>query len=53
MQAYLDDILLYHNGVREHLDRLKQVFQAHREGGIRLKPSKNQLFCEEINYLGH
>ena len=53
LQAYLDDILLYHNGVREHLDRLEQVFQAHREGGIRLKPSKTQLFREEINYLGH
>ncbi|MCP3665894.1 MAG: RNA-directed DNA polymerase [Gammaproteobacteria bacterium] len=40
LQAYLDDILLYHNGMQEHLDRLEQVFQAHREGGIRLKPSK-------------
>ncbi len=48
LQAYLDDILLYHNGVREHLDRLEQVFQAHREGGIR-----TQLFREEKNYLGH
>ncbi|MCP3663253.1 MAG: hypothetical protein GY696_12290, partial [Gammaproteobacteria bacterium] len=42
LQAYLDDILLYHNGMREHLDRLAQVFQAHREGGIRLKPSKTR-----------
>ncbi|MCP3663128.1 MAG: RNA-directed DNA polymerase [Gammaproteobacteria bacterium] len=53
LQAYLDDILLYHNGMQEHLDRLAQVFQAYGEGGIRLKPSKTQLFREEIDYLGH
>ncbi|MCP4993462.1 MAG: DDE-type integrase/transposase/recombinase [Gammaproteobacteria bacterium] len=53
LQAYLDDILLYHNSLDDHLDRLAQVFQAHREGGIRLKPSKTQLFREQIDYLGH
>ena len=39
-KASLDDILLYHNSLDEHLERLAQVFQAHREGGIILKPSK-------------
>ncbi len=53
LQAYLDDIILYHNGVREQRDSLEQVFQAHREGEIRLKSSKTQLFREKINYLGH
>ncbi|MCP3661877.1 MAG: hypothetical protein GY696_05170 [Gammaproteobacteria bacterium] len=51
LQATLDDILLFHNSLEEHLERL--VFQAHREGRIRLKPSKILLFQEEVEYLGH
>ena len=51
LQAYLDDILLFHISLEEHLERL--VFQAHREGRIRLKPSKILLFQEEVEYLGH
>ena len=51
LQAYLDDILLFHISLEEHLERL--VFQAHREGRIRLKPSKILLFQEEVEYFGH
>ncbi|MCP3665476.1 MAG: RNA-directed DNA polymerase [Gammaproteobacteria bacterium] len=49
LQAYLDDIFLYHDSLEEHLERLAQVFKAHSEGGIRLKPSKTQLFQEQID----
>ncbi len=36
-----------------HLARLRDVFAAHRQGGIRLKPAKTKLFREQVDYLGH
>ena len=33
--------------------RLREVFRRIREAGLKLKPSKCELFREEITYLGH
>ena len=53
MSIYLDDVLLYHNGLEEHLQKLEEVLVAHQRGGIKLKASKCDLFQEEITFLGH
>ena len=37
----------------EHLHRLCVVFNHLREYNLKLKPSKCNLFREEINYLAH
>ena len=50
---YLDDIIIFLWTVEEHLHRLHVVFDWFREYNLKLKPSKCNLFKEEINYLAH
>ena len=50
---YLDDVVIYAPSVEEHLKRLGAVFQKLKEAGLKLKPSKYQLFKKSISYLGH
>ena len=51
--TYLDDILAYSQDINSHLDRLEEVFQVHREAGIRINAKKTTLLVEEVDYLGH
>ena len=37
----------------EHLVRLQAVFDKLKAAGLKLKPSKCELFKKQINYLGH
>ena len=37
----------------EHLERMRVVFDRFREHGLKLKPSKCEVFKTEINYLAH
>ena len=50
---YLDNIIVYSRTEEEHLTRLRAMFERFRESGLKLKPSKCNFFCTEINYLGH
>ena len=50
---YLDDIIVFSQTPEEHVHRLKAVFNKLRTAGLKLKPSKCDLFKKEIKYLGH
>ena len=50
---YLDDIIVFSQTPEEHLHRLKVVFNKLKVAGLKLKPSKCDLFKQQINYLGH
>ena len=50
---YLDDIVVCAPTVEEHLVRLEAVFQKLKDAGLKLKPSKCNLFKKSISYLGH
>ena len=50
---YLDDIIVFSWIPEEHVHRLKAVFNKLRAAGLKLKPSKCDLFRKEIKYLGH
>ena len=50
---YLDDIIVFSWTYKEHLHRLKAVFNKLKAAGLKLKPSKFDLFKQQINYLGH
>ena len=53
ISVYLDDVLLASDSDEEHLERLRQLLQAHREAGLLINPSKTNLFRESIEFLGH
>ena len=50
---YLDDIIVFSQTPEEHLVRLQAVFDKLKAAGLKLKPSKCELFKKQINYLRH
>ena len=50
---YLDDVIVFSETPEEHLLRMCVVFDCLREHGLKLKPSKCNVFKSEINYLAH
>ena len=50
---YLYDIIVFSRTPEEYLHRLKAVFNKLEATGLKLKPSRGDLFKQQINYLGH
>ena len=50
---YLDDIVIFSKDLASHLKGLEAVFQKLEEAGLKLKPSKCELFQRQLAYLGH
>ena len=50
---YLDDIVIFSKDLASHLERLKAVFWKLEEAGLKLKPSKCDLFWRQLAYLEH
>ena len=50
---YLDDVIVFSETPEEHLWRMCVVFDHLQEHGLKLKPSKCDVFKLEINYLAH
>ena len=51
--VYLDDIIVFSDNPKDHIERLEAVFKKLASAGLKLKPSKCFFFEEEIDYLGH
>ena len=51
--AYLDDVIVFARTFDEMLERLEAVLNRLEEHGLKLKPSKFQLFQTKLTYLGH
>ena len=50
---YLDDVIVYSKTPEEHLQRMCVIFDHLREHGLKLKPTKCDLFRMELIYLAH
>ncbi|KAF4650386.1 hypothetical protein FOL46_000999, partial [Perkinsus olseni] len=53
VRVYLDDILVFSKSVEEHLDHLRQVFDALRAAGLTLSGEKCSFGMSSVHYLGH
>ena len=51
--VYLDDIIIFSKTPKEHLQRLRGVFQKLHKAGLKLKLKKCEFFKTKISYLGH
>ena len=51
--TYLYDIVIFSKDPASHLERLEAVFQKLEKVGLKLKPSKCELFQRQLAYLGH
>ena len=50
---YLDDIIVFSDNPKDHLHRLKGVFDKLEKAGLKLKPKKCKFVKTKITYLGH
>src|SRR5690606_11978879 len=50
--AYLDDILIYSNNLKDHQQHVRQVLIALKVNGLYLKPEKCKFHRTEVGYLG-
>ena len=50
---YLDDIVIFSKDPASHLERLEAGFWKLEKAGLKLKPSKCELFQRQLAYLGH
>ena len=50
---YLDDVIVIAPDFSTHIQRLEEVLQRLQLAGLKLKPSKCELFQKEVKYLGH
>lgn len=51
--SYIDDILIFSKTFSDHIEHLKQIFQAIKKEGLRLKFSKCKFAADSVKYLGH
>ena len=50
---YMDDTCIHSRSISEHINALRDIFEAHRQAGLMLQPAKCRLFQKEVEYLGH
>lgn len=50
---YLEDMIVFLSEFSSHVERLKEVLQRFRTAGLKLKPSKCDVFQKGVSYLGH
>ena len=51
--VYLDDIIVFSQDIKTHLQRLEMVFRKLREHGLKIEAKKCQFFRPKVTYLGH
>ena len=51
--CYLDDVLIASSDWESHLQRIDDLFNALKNHGLHAKPSKCELGCQKLTYLGH
>ena len=50
---YLDDVIVFADSFQAHIDRLAEVFERLRKGGLKISPGKCCLLKQEVSFLGH
>ena len=53
VHVYLDDIFIYSQSIREHIEHIMKVLQQLRESQFYLSRSKLDLFSDKTDCLGH
>ena len=51
--VYLDDVVVFSKGPKEHLEKLRPVLERFKETGLTLKLNKCAFLRRNIKYLGH
>ena len=52
VSAYIDDLSIYSNSMREHREHVRAVLQKLREAALHINIDKCEFHIEEVLYLG-
>jgi predicted nucleotidyltransferase len=53
VMAYLDDIVIYSDTIKDHIRHVKDVLGRLAKAGLTVQPNKIQLCASEFYFLGH
>lgn len=51
--VYLDDVIIFGQDLKQHLEQLEQVFQRLRVANLKLNPRKCRLLRQRVEFLEH
>lgn len=51
--VYMDDIIVFSNGLEEHVKNLKSVLNKLRNARLKIQLDKCEFFRKEVEFLGH
>ena len=51
--SYFDDVFIFSNTWKEHMQHTKKVLETLRATGFAIRPSKTCVGCTSIDFLGH
>ncbi len=49
--VYINDILIYNNFKKEHVDHVKKILQRLRDADLQIDIDKFEFFVHEVKYL--
>jgi len=51
--AYIDDIVIFSNTFKDHIQHVRAVCDKLRKAGFYANPKKSMLFAQKLEILGH
>ena len=52
ISAYINDLLIYSNSLREHKEHVRKILRILRENGLQVDIKKCEFHVKEVLYLG-
>ena len=52
MYVYLDDVIIFSDSIKEHVEHIRIIFSILRKERLFLSPNKMQFFADELKILG-
>ena len=52
IMCYVDDVVIATPTLKDHIERLEEVFSCMKQAGLKCKPSKCEILRDSIKYLG-
>ena len=53
VDAYMDDIVIYHNTWESHIESLRKVFERLEAANLTVNLEKSEFWAATVKYLGH
>lgn len=52
-KVFIDNILIFRNNIKQHLNHIEQVLQRLNKNNVSVKYTKSSFLKTQVTYLGH